>query len=532
MRQKNAYVTLEETSEGVYLNYYPEIENGESITIEGINSYLHNVHVECKDKVQLVKLLSTKQPGRILLCTEEISSSDEYIIVRVNHESYEAKVTFYPPTSSGKRLDADAIKATLKKYDVKAGVQEQLIEELLQSPVYFTEIILAKGKAVVQGKNGRIEYHFDAKKIPRPKLLEDGSVDYKDLDLINHVAAGQVVATLIPEVQGVSGFFLNGKVVLPGKVKRPTFKYGKNIRISEDGLQLIADISGHVSIVNEKVTVSNTLEVKQHVDSSTGDIHYEGDVLVNGNVLSGHSIRATGKVVVKGVVEDASIYAEGPIVINGGIQGRLKGHVQSKSNVVSKFIENATVVAGGSIQADTIRFSNVYAVDEIVVTGKKGFVIGGQVRSSHSIHAKLIGSAMETKTRLEIVANLQKIEELKRLEQELQEISQEKIKLEKILKFFLEKHTKGIALTKEQIDTIKKIKVTMTEMAANTHHKMICINEISEELETLDQGRILVDQCIHPGTKLVINRAEMMIHKDTYQCEFVKEGADIKMMQR
>lgn len=73
-------------------------------------------------------------------------------------------------------------------------------------------------------------------------------------------------------------------------------------------------MNGHVALVQDKVFVSDVLEV-ENVDTSTGDIEYEGSVLVNGNVLTNFSIKAQGHVEIRGVVEGARIEAGGDIII-------------------------------------------------------------------------------------------------------------------------------------------------------------------------------------------------------------------------
>ena len=171
--------------------------------------------------------------------------------------------------------------------------------------------------------------------------------------------------------------------------------------MSEDGLQLISQVNGHASLIEDKVFVSNVYEVED-VDVSTGDINYDGSVLVKGNVRSGYSIVAKGNIEVNGVIEGSYLKAEGDILLKRGIQGMGKAHVECNGNLVAKFIENARVVAGGFIQTESIMHSHVAAKGEIEVSGKKGFVTGGMIRSAKFIEAKNIGSPMGTDTVLEV----------------------------------------------------------------------------------------------------------------------------------
>lgn len=110
-------------------------------------------------------------------------------------------------------------------------------------------------------------------------MNDDGTVDFHSLDNVNHINAGDVVAELFPEDYGTPGYDVVGQPVSPKKVKRAVFQYGRNLKVSEDKRFLISEVSGHVTLENDKVFVSNELELV-NVDNSTGDINYSGNVII------------------------------------------------------------------------------------------------------------------------------------------------------------------------------------------------------------------------------------------------------------
>ena len=85
--------------------------------------------------------------------------------------------------------------------------------------------------------------------------------------------------------------------------------------MSEDGTKLISQVSGHVQLEGDKVFVSNCLELVD-VDASTGDIDYDGSVVIKGNVLAGFSVKAAGDISVSGIVEGATLISGGNITLN------------------------------------------------------------------------------------------------------------------------------------------------------------------------------------------------------------------------
>ena len=258
---------------------------------------------------------------------------------------------------------------------------ENDLDALMAERVYCTPIILAKATPPIEGKDAKITYHFNTDLTLKPKMLEDGSVDFHTLDTICPVRAGDLLAELEPAVQGRPGIDVCGGLLRPVKVKQRILRVGKNIKLSEDGLKAYSEVNGHATVEGEQVFVSNMYEVPANVDTSTGDIEYEGNVLVHGNVLAGFSITAKGDIVVEGVVEGANLRAGGHIILKRGIQGMDRGVLHANGNVISRFIESATVEAGGYVSADAIMHSTVSAKGDITVDGKKGFITGGVIRS-------------------------------------------------------------------------------------------------------------------------------------------------------
>ena len=206
--------------------------------------------------------------------------------------------------------------------------------------------------------DARIEYHINFNHEVKPSILEDGTVDYKNLNMIQNVTKGQILADLIPATEGIPGRTVLVKP-LQQTWKEAIATNGKNTIISDNKLSLIAGIDGKAELLDGKIHVFAVYEVPGNVDNSTGNIDFVGNVIVNGNVLTGFEIKAGGYVEVRGVVEGASIFAKGDVVLKQGMQGMGKGYIESHGNVVARFIENGTVSAKGDIITEVILHSAI-----------------------------------------------------------------------------------------------------------------------------------------------------------------------------
>ena len=130
-----------------------------------------------------------------------------------------------------------------------------------------------------------------------------------------------------------------------------------------------------------KVFVSDVYEVPADVDNSTGNIEYEGSVLIHGNVKTGFEVHASGDIIVEGVVEGAVLSSDNQIIVKHGIHGMYKCDLRAGTNLMAKYIESATVRAGGYVEAEIILNSDVSVNGAVRARGRKGLINGGTVHA-------------------------------------------------------------------------------------------------------------------------------------------------------
>lgn len=124
-----------------------------------------------------------------------------------------------------------------------------------------------------------------------------------------------------------------------------------------------------------------------------------GDIHIQGDVLSGFTVRAMGNIRVAGVVEAGStVEAGGDLIVVKGILGDGTTTVQAQRSIFSKYIENSTISVRENIQTDCILNSNIYCDGEVQVQTGRGCIIGGWVWAAKKISARAVGSPSEART--------------------------------------------------------------------------------------------------------------------------------------
>jgi len=528
---KNSYFELFSKYDGTYIRIYEAEGDGDILLYEEISDYLVDHNIYDFDKIAIGKALtSVKGVTEVKINSLEIQAIDEYMRVEIASDRTYATARFYPPANGGRLLTREDIIDELVRNGVKYGVDEEAIKDFLQNRRYCTDYKLAKALMPKEGRDAHITYHFNTDPTLKPKRNEDGSVDFHQLDMISSCKKGDVLATLTPADYGKPGIDVCGNIIKPAKVSNKTLRYGNNIHLSEDGLQLISDVDGHVTLVDGKVFVSDTFEVKADVDASTGDITYEGNVVVRGNVITGFAIRAKGDIVVNGVVEGAYIEAGGQIVLKRGMQGMNKGVLKAGSNIITKFLENAEVMAGGYISTESILHSKVSAKGDIIVGGKRGFVTGGEIRSGTMISVKTAGSQMGTTTILEVGIDPNVVEEFREIEKKLATIMTEKEKLSQNFITFHKKLKQGAQMTEERMKYLRQMTRSNILLDAQIKELRKRYEELKLEMDSNTSGSIVVSDVVYPGTKIVISNVIYYVREKIHHSKFIRDRADIKIL--
>lgn len=527
---KNAYVKLDIRANGVFLELYPAKEGGNALNIDATEQYLDKLFSGKYEKVLVREEL--KKPlvsvREILLTQENITAVDETVVVSISQDRMFASGRFYP-AAGGRALDREEIIREMVKAGVKYGVAEDNISSFLSNRVYDENVLLAAATKQVEGTDAVITYHFNTDLTQKPKVNEDGSVDFHNLDLISSVTAGALIAELKPAVLGKPGIDVCGGLLRPVKVRQRILRVGKNIRLSEDGLQAFSEVNGHATVVEDRIFVSDVYDVPANVDTSTGDITYEGNVHVRGNVNTGFSIHAKGDIVVDGVVEGARLVAGGHIILKRGVQGMDRAVLTASGNIVSRFIESATAEAGGYISADAILHSRISAKGDIMVDGRKGNITGGTIRSGSLISAKNIGSTMGTTTNLEVGMEPEIIDEYHKLGEELEENKEEQEKNLPVLMAFAKRIKLGEKLPVDKMLQFKEANAKRDTLIKREEEINERLAFLKEQIDSYVGGAVKVQGVIYPGCKITISGSVYYVKQESTYCSFTKQQGDIKL---
>ena len=179
----------------------------------------------------------------------------------------------------------------------------------------------------------------------RIKLAEDdpNGVDHYARSSIISVAEGALVCTLVEPSAGTPGRNVYGRTVMQRQGRKAVMNFNETITPGELPNQMLARIGGKLNVAGFKCWLSPLLTIQRDVDFQVGNVDFDGDVLIRGDVLDLFQVQARRGVVVQGLIEGARIECGGDLTVAGGIAGKQKAVLSVGGKLRARFIDNATV---------------------------------------------------------------------------------------------------------------------------------------------------------------------------------------------
>jgi hypothetical protein len=245
---------------------------------------------------------------------------------------------------AGKPITATSLLKELDSVGIKRGVSQKRITNLVRKcaelrPGEIFEELVAKGLASKTGKSSRLKplVQNALDRILKPQDIGSSRVDMRNLGAIICVQKGTELLRRMPPTTGRNGFTVGGDIIKAKAGEWIKFRPGDGTVISDsDENLLMSDITGMPKFKDQKMWVDDVFNCKG-VNVGTGNIDYDGSVLVNGDVTEKMVIFASGDVTVNGFVESATIHAGGDIIITQGAMGKVNENgTEYSTNLTSK----------------------------------------------------------------------------------------------------------------------------------------------------------------------------------------------------
>ena len=442
--------------------------------------------------------------------------------VRVSTDNMAAYLRI-KPAYSGQTVTFEDVIGFLTQQGITYGICEKEVRSFCQDGRFYSEVICAKGIRPVDGTDGFIEYFFNTNTEYKPKEREDGTIDFRDLEMVKNIKKDAVLCKITPPEPGTDGTDVFGHVVPFVAGRFPVLPTGTNTVVSEDGLSLIAGVDGCIEYKKSVINVSDVFYVRGDVDSASGNINAIGSVVVQGDVREGFSVKAGKDISIRGMAEGALIEAQGTISISNGMNGMGKGTLKAGGNIVGKYFENAIIISENDIYADILMNCRATAQGSIILKGRKASLIGGSYQAGQKIIVKSIGTSAYTATAVTIQSKqLDDKLTIGKEENNAEQLEQKRLQAQNELEDFQKKFADLASSNNSGRENLLIKAAIMKKVQLGEAVKAIeaKIQNLKETTNELSDYKIVGSSIVYTGTKMTIGPFNININNDYSNTKF------------
>lgn len=324
------------------------IKNGQVIKFGDFNHHLPQL-IPCQhtsffiNGVQMDHAVEVNELDEIDIQVDQVVEPTEWEI-RLNKAETEAYLYFSPGYQIIRRLTDQPLmhKLTLKLQENREEKQTVTAEDIItyvreigikdvqidvihnvlleQHPV---EVMIAKGKEPVPGKDGGFEYYINMEDIYAPPLeLPDGTFDFRETRRIPYVEEGQSITKVLQPTKGEPGLTVKGERIPQIEGVALTIKASPNIYMDKNGeIKSLIEGRPKIEIVKHtaKVDVVTMLVHKGDLNLSHGNLRFNGDIEITGQVEDGMEVQAKGEITIHGSINHSRILAAQSVLITKNV---------------------------------------------------------------------------------------------------------------------------------------------------------------------------------------------------------------------
>jgi len=371
-------------------------------------------------------------------------------------------------------------------------------------------VLIASGRPPRHGVDGRIEYKFDTECDGKVTFYEDddGRVDFRKLDLITHVKNGDVIAEIIDPTAGEYGENVFGDTIpaQPGKHVQYKGHLGPNVSLDESERKAVAKVSGLVTLDRGRIVVSPLYKINGDVNFETGNIEFDGEVVINGCVREDFRVEATGSVQVVKNIERATVVAGTDICVGGGIIGKQGVEVVAGQKITASYANNAMLKASESICIIREMLHSVARAPSVSLHGGPGAVLGGEIHATRCIDIKRAGDPDSCiRTVIEIEYEREVMRQInagrQRLAQLEKEYNEAKMVRERLSNIGSQKSRGLSKLALAKIETMDELMHKVREQQSKLNSEIV---SLEEKLQRPDELKVDVQGNLYPGSRILI----------------------------
>ena len=173
-------------------------------------------------------------------------AQEEYIfgeqaVITISDDQMEAFLSFLPAEPGGSFLTTGQVMEAISAKGVRRGIDENLLETLLEEKACGEPICFAKGAMPEDGRDGELVFHFETECLGTPAVSEkDGKVDYKEPGPVSYrLREARSWSAGFPRQRAAPGIPVTGHELKQRAGKEAKLPGGKNVTYDGERLTIV-----------------------------------------------------------------------------------------------------------------------------------------------------------------------------------------------------------------------------------------------------------------------------------------------------
>jgi uncharacterized protein (DUF342 family) len=425
----------------------------------------------------------------------------------------------------------------LGEHNIKRGISKKRIQNLLSSalegePGKEHTAVIALGLPPRAGKPSRVMPLVPnaLDRVLRPQAIDNNRVDMRNLGDILCVEVDQAIAQRIAPSDGRKGYTVTNKTLAPMKGEWEAVTLGENTRFAEhDENIILANLSGQPKFENNIIMVDDTF-VAKGVNVGTGNIDYQGAVIVNGDVTENMQIIATGDVTVNGFVESAFIKSGGDIIITQGATGKMNDEdcrLIAEGNIFLQHGQGLDLKVGKNLTVKRqLAYSRVQCKGDIVIGDEdnpSGNIFASKIVCYGSVKAGSVGAVSGSALEFDYSEGFNRISEHHNIVSDL---------LDSLVSVNADHEVRLSKMPKKRLPEALKKKMAQLDNTIDRERNMLnYLRKLQGDLELaktkyLNSARIIAYKEMFPGVVVKLNKQVYKANKETLKSRVVFVDGD------
>ena len=235
-----------------------------------------------------------------------VMDAEECEVLTVNSELVSER---YP-----EKFKSDEVESKISELKIKYGIDWSNVKKSIDGGEYTIANGLERGIPV----DDSITYYFQTDIEKKPVEI-DGKVDYYNMGNVQYVDKDFLLAQRVDGCDGTPGYDVFGNILSPLKRHIKKLLKGPGVELLDNGTKAISTAEGMPCIINNRICVYPVLNINNDVDIKTGNVVFDGDIKVTGNIKEGLKVNCGRNASIMGDVTEAQVSSGGNIKIGRNV---------------------------------------------------------------------------------------------------------------------------------------------------------------------------------------------------------------------